>query len=99
MDAERIPPQLTALSRQLLFSLSEAVARPFQAAWPEPGDGFRAAPATAPLPVLRWLPTCAAATGGTAPLNRAMLQAAPSLAWRQTYTAPCTRCRHPPREP
>jgi len=71
---------------KLLESLQEPALAPFLADWPR-SPRERAITAS-PLPVLRWLPEIArdAAPFG-AELVAAMYRAAPSLAWRQTYTA------------
>jgi hypothetical protein len=71
---------------KLLESLQEPALAPFLADWP-PTPRQRAITASH-LPVLRWLPEIArdAAPFGVE-LVAAMYRVAPSLAWRQTYTA------------
>jgi hypothetical protein len=73
-------------TRALLVSLQAQALTPFLADWPVTKERRAVVPAT--LPVLRWL----AQVEPTAPpfsreLVRALQQAAPSMAWRQTYTA------------
>jgi hypothetical protein len=81
-----IAVNIAAQIRQLLESLRQPVLAPFVADWP-PSSGLRAIHAAA-LRVLRWLPGIAGDTGAFAPdLVAAVCRAAPSLAWRQTYTA------------
>ena len=77
---------IAARIRKLLESLQEPALAPFLADWPSTS---RPRTITASqLPVLRWLPEIArdAAPFGFE-LVSAMYRAAPSLAWRQTYTA------------
>jgi hypothetical protein len=71
---------------KLLESLREPALAPFLADWPR--TPLRRALHSSHLPVLRWLPDVArdAAPFGFE-LVAAMYRAAPSLAWRQTYTA------------
>ncbi len=71
---------------KLLESLQEPALAPFLTDWPR--TSLRRALHSSPLPVLRWLPDIArdAAPFGFE-LVAAMYRAAPSLAWRQTYTA------------
>jgi Dimethlysulfonioproprionate lyase len=72
--------------KQLLESLHQPVLAPFLADWPQSAE-CREVPASH-LPVLRWLPEMAgdgAAFG--IEMVAAVCRAAPSLAWRQTYTA------------
>jgi hypothetical protein len=60
---------------------------PFLANWP-PGFVQRAAASRVALPVLRWLPQMTDDSGAFArDLVAAVSHAAPSLEWRQTYTA------------
>jgi hypothetical protein len=80
------PVNIAAQIKQLLESLHQPVLAPFLADWPQSTEG-RAVHAC-PLPVLRWLPEIAgdgAAFGNE--MVAAVCRAAPSLAWRQTYTA------------
>jgi hypothetical protein len=77
---------IAAQIKQLLESLRQPVLAPFLADWP-PSAECRTVPASY-LPVLRWLPEIAgdgAAFGDE--MVAAVCRAAPSLAWRQTYTA------------
>jgi hypothetical protein len=77
---------IAARIKQLLQSLQEPVLAPFLADWPRTYP--RRVVATSLLPVLRWLPAILDddAAFGTDLLS-AVCDAAPSLAWRQTYTA------------
>jgi hypothetical protein len=77
---------IAARIRKLLESLQEPALAPFLADWPR--TSLRRALHSSHLPVLRWLPEIArdAAPFGFE-LVAAMYRAAPSLAWRQTYTA------------
>ncbi len=76
---------IAAQIKQLLESLRLTALASYLADWPSGGE-CRAITA-ARLPVLRWLP---AAAGDPAVFGRdvvdAVCSAAPSLAWRQTYT-------------
>ena len=77
---------IAAQIKQLLESLLQPVLAPFLADWPPRTDCRAVHPAS--LPVLRWLPEMAgdgAAFGNE--VVAAVCRAAPSLAWRQTYTA------------
>lgn len=77
---------IAAEIKQLLVSLPEPVLAPFLEDWPR-ADRQRSVQASK-LPVLRWLPEIAG--DGSAfgiDLVAAVSRAAPSLAWRQTYTA------------
>jgi dimethlysulfoniopropionate lyase len=77
---------IAAQIKPLLESLQQPVLAAFLADWPQSGD-CRAVRACH-LPVLRWLPEIAgdgAAFGNE--MVAAVCRAAPSLAWRQTYTA------------
>jgi hypothetical protein len=77
---------IAALIRKLLESLQEPALAPFLADWPRTSP--RRALHSSHLPVLRWLPEIARAA---APFGFELVaelhRAAPSLAWRQTYTA------------
>jgi hypothetical protein len=77
---------IAARIRKLLESLQEPALAPFLADWPRTSQ--QRTIAASHLPVLRWLPEIArdAAPFGIE-LVAAMYRAAPSLAWRQTYTA------------
>jgi hypothetical protein len=77
---------IAARIKQLLQSLQEPVLAPFLADWPRTYP--RRVVATSLLPVLRWLPAILDddAAFGTDLLS-AVCDSAPSLAWRQTYTA------------
>lgn len=77
---------IAAQIRRLLESQQTPALGPFLADWPDT-DRLRSIPPS-DLPVLRWLSAIAgdtAAFGGD--LVAALCQAAPSLAWRQTYSA------------
>jgi hypothetical protein len=77
---------IAAQIKELLESLRQPALAPFLADWP-PSSEPRAIHAAA-LPVLRWLPGIAGDTRAFAPdLVAAVCRTAPSLAWRQTYTA------------
>jgi hypothetical protein len=86
--AEEVTTAVTiaAQIKQLLQSMQEPALAPFLADWPH-ADRDRVV-ASSRLPVLRWLPEIVAddAAFGTE-LVAALCNAAPSLAWRQTYTA------------
>jgi hypothetical protein len=70
---------------RLLVSLSEPRLAPFLADWPAVMASRAVAPCT--LPVLRWLPGLAEHRGAVgSDVVAALHRAAPSLAWRQTYT-------------
>ena len=77
---------IAARTRTLLESLQKPALAPFLAEWPR--TALRRAVQSSQLPVLRWLPEIArdAAPFGFE-LVAEMYRAAPSLAWRQTYTA------------
>jgi hypothetical protein len=76
---------IAAQIKQLLVSLREPRLAPFLSDWPLAMAGRAVTPST--LPVLRWLPGPAADPGVFgADLVAAVCHAAPSLAWRQTYT-------------
>jgi len=77
---------IAAQVKQLLESLQQPALAPFLSDWPR-SHQLRAAVAS-DLPVLRWLPQIAgdAAAFGV-DLVAAVARAAPSLAWRQTYSA------------
>ena len=78
--------ELAGAIKQLLESLPRPALAPFLADWPA-APGHRTIRA-AGLPVLRWLPEIACDTAAFgAELVAALCRAAPSLAWRQTYTA------------
>lgn len=78
--------KIAARIKQLLKALQQPALAPFLEDWPRICG--RRAIHTAYLPVLRWLPqiTADAAAFGN-DLVAAVCRAAPSLAWRQTYTA------------
>lgn len=79
-------PELAGTIKRLLVSVPGPALAPFLADWP--AAPARRATRAAALPVLRWLPEIAhdAAAFGSE-LVAALCRAAPSLAWRQTYTA------------
>ena len=77
---------IAAQIKELLEALRQPALAPFLADWP-PSSGPRSVHAAA-LHVLRWLPGIVGDTGAFAPdLVAAVCRAAPSLAWRRTYTA------------
>lgn len=77
---------IAARTRKLLQSLQEPALAPFLADWPRTSQ--QRTIAASHLPVLRWLPEIVrdAAPFGFE-LVAEMYRAAPSLAWRQTYTS------------
>jgi hypothetical protein len=76
---------IAAQIKQLLVTLREPRLAPFLSAWPPAPAARAVAPCT--LPVLRRLPGFAANPGAFAAALVATLgRAAPSLAWRQTYS-------------
>ena len=76
---------VAAQIKQLLLSLQEPRLAPFLSDWPLAMTGRVVTPCT--LPVLRWLPGPAGEPGAfAADLVAAVRRAAPSLAWRRTYT-------------
>jgi hypothetical protein len=93
MNARDACGNLLALTRRLLSSLTAPALAPFLAEWPTL-EGLRGpAPHCAvephrALPVLDWLPKVAVDEFSCdAGLVAALCRAAPSLQWRQTYTA------------
>jgi Dimethlysulfonioproprionate lyase len=71
--------------RQLLESVNQPALAPFLADWPH--DAVHREVQGSRLPVLRWLPEFAGdAQAFGIDLVAAVCDAAPSLAWRQTYT-------------
>jgi quercetin dioxygenase-like cupin family protein len=81
---------LPALARAVLDGLHAPFLERFLAAWPASPhalDVHRAAPVGLSLPVLRFLPHIAADRAHFgAPFVEALCRAAPSLAWRQSYS-------------
>ena len=76
---------VAAQIKQLLESLREPRLAPFLSDWPPAMTARAVTPCT--LPVLRWLPGPAGDPGDFgADLVASVCHAAPSLAWRQTYT-------------
>ena len=77
---------IAAQVKQLPESLQQPALAPFLSDWPRSHE--RRAAAASGLPVLRWLPQIAgdAAAFGV-DLVAAVARAAPSLSWRQTYSA------------
>ena len=77
---------IAAQIKQLLQSAQQPALAPYLSDWPS--NGQRRAVAPCELPVLRWLPQIA---GDSAAFGvevvAAVARAAPSLAWRRTYTA------------
>jgi hypothetical protein len=85
MDATEKGEDLVAQTWRLLGTLAAPVLAPFLAEWPQTTE--RRAVASSALPVLRWLPELVRdAPSFSTALVGALHQAAPSLAWRQTYT-------------
>jgi hypothetical protein len=77
---------IAARIKELLQSLREPALGDFLAEWPRAAAARVVAPSS--LPVLRWLPDIAGDPDAFAvDLVAAVCRAAPSLAWRQTYTA------------
>lgn len=77
---------IAAAGKKLLESLQHPELARFLADWPRTYSSRGTA--AAHLPVLRWLPEIDGNTSAfTAELAMAVCRAAPSLAWRQTYTA------------
>jgi hypothetical protein len=77
---------IAARVKQLLESLPVPALAPFLADWPR--AAVPRVVATSDLPVLRWLPDIAGDTAAFGiDLVAALCHAAPTLAWRQTYTA------------
>ncbi len=83
--AAAAPADLALQAYRLLASLEAPLLAPFLGAWP--ATTARRHPAALSVPVIRWLP---AARDGAPPFSaafvRALLAAAPTLAWRRTYT-------------
>jgi Dimethlysulfonioproprionate lyase len=89
MNSSESYTEMLALTHRLLESFAAPVLKEFLADWPASAGSYRTAPqGAALLPALRWLPHIAAdaASFGAALVN-ALCRAAPSLAWRQTYSA------------
>jgi histidine ammonia-lyase len=77
---------IAARVKRLLESLQVPALAPFLADWPR--AAVPRVVAISDLPVLRWLPDIAGDTAAFGvDLVAALCRAAPSLAWRQTYTA------------
>jgi dimethlysulfoniopropionate lyase len=77
---------IAAQIKLLLESLRQPALAPLLSDWPR--DGRSRPVAAAGLPVLRWLPQIAGDTGAFgSELVTAVARAAPSLGWRQTYSA------------
>jgi len=88
------PVDLADTTRAALAALRSPLLAAFLADWPSAPRERPAppppslAPSPSPLPVLRWLPALAAMAPQVAPeLLAALVRSAPTLAWRQTYTA------------
>jgi hypothetical protein len=80
------PGNLIERTHALLDSLRAAALGPFLADWPLAHERRPVVPSA--LPVLRWLPEAKAdAPALTLELVNDLCRAAPSMAWRQTYTA------------
>jgi hypothetical protein len=79
------PDDLLAQARVLLTDLHAGELKPFLEEWPSPSERRDVPPSS--VPVLRWLPHIqqSASTFG-APLINALVAAAPSLAWRRSYS-------------
>jgi len=85
MDATEKGEDLVAQTWRLLATLAAPALAPFLADWPQTSE--RRAVVSSVLPVLRWLPELVRdAPSFSTALVGALHQAAPSLAWRQTYT-------------
>jgi quercetin dioxygenase-like cupin family protein len=79
-------PDLIERTRALLDSLRAVALAPFLVNWPRSNDRRPVVPSA--LPVLRWLPEAKAdAPAFSLELVNDLCRAAPSMAWRQTYTA------------
>jgi hypothetical protein len=79
---------LCARAHRLLEELGSPLAAAFLDAWPEASALHAGAPTGAALPVLRHLPAARdRAPPFSAPLVRALVQAAPALAWHRSYAA------------
>jgi len=80
------PGDLIDRTHTLLDSLRAAVLAPFLADWPSTNERRPVVPSV--LPVLRWLADVKAdAPAFSRELVNCLSRAAPSMAWRQTYTA------------
>jgi hypothetical protein len=91
VDTDHAAEDLLVLTRELIFSLDGRPLARFLPLWPhfaEPVPTMHHGAAAMPLPVLRWLPDIAGETHRlTGSVVTALCRAAPSLTWRQTYTA------------
>jgi hypothetical protein len=84
-DPHPEPETLIKHTHALLGSLRAAALGPFLADWPLASERRPVVPSA--LPVLRWLPEAqAAAPALSLELVNDLCGAAPSMAWRQTYT-------------
>jgi Dimethlysulfonioproprionate lyase len=76
---------LFARARVLLTNLHAPELTPFLKEWPSPSERRSVPPSS--VPVLRWLPHIQqSASTFSAPLVNALAAAAPSLAWRRSYS-------------
>jgi hypothetical protein len=85
--AAESPPSdsLLTLAYALIQNLHAAQLRPFLREWPPPSDRRHVDPSS--VPVVHWLPSMApSAPPFAAPLVTALEEAAPSLAWRRSYS-------------
>ncbi|MEA3151098.1 MAG: histidine ammonia-lyase [Gammaproteobacteria bacterium] len=90
MKAAASRQDLVSRTGNLIFALENPSLEPFLASWPAAGPTEPALldVIASTLPVLRWLPSIAHDRQDLgAPVIDALCQLAPSLAWRQTYTA------------
>ena len=83
---EPAPYELLVRAHSLLRDLHARQLKPFLREWPSPSQRRSVAPAS--VPALRWLPQIQqAAPIFSASLVDALVEAAPSLAWRRSYSA------------
>jgi len=76
---------LLAQARVLLTDLHAPELTPFLKEWPSPAERRSVPPSS--VPVLRWLPRILqSASTFSAPLVNSLVAAAPSLAWRRSYS-------------
>ena len=80
------PEELLTRAHSLLKGLHSDQLKPFFQEWPSPSE--RRSVASSSVPVLRWLPQVQqSAPIFSASLVDALVEAAPSLAWRRSYSA------------
>jgi hypothetical protein len=83
--SNQAPDDLLAKARALLTGLHAPELTPFLKKWPAPSERRIVPPSS--VPVLRWLPRVQqSASTFSAPLINALVAAAPSLAWRRSYS-------------